>query len=120
MRENQSRNRNTTRRVLTVLNECVNSEHCDKITQRAKLSQNANLTKVNNCNERDRDLNSSRISSVYVRAKYEKDQTLQQIIRLQKIIAVRPTINTSTYRKIVFCKAKKFCKLCFSYLLVNY
>ena len=90
LRENQSRKRNTTRRVMTVLNELVNSEDCDKITQRANLSQNAkmnsnaNFTKMGNCNEKDRDLSSSRIRRVYVRAKYEKDQNLQKNIILVK------------------------------------
>ena len=84
LRESQSRKRNTTSRVFTALNECMNSEYCDKITQRvdlsqnAKLNSNANLTEIDFCNEKDRDLKSSRISGVYVRAKFEKDQNIQK------------------------------------------
>ena len=77
--------RNTCRRVLTVWDESVNSESCDKINQRAKLNQigelnsNANPNKMDNCNETDRKLNPSRFSEVYVRANYEKDRTLQKL-----------------------------------------
>ena len=90
LRESQSGKRNTTRRVLTVFNECVNSESSDKITQRAILSQNAklnstaNLTEMDYCNKKDRNLNSSRISRVQVRAKYEKNGDMQKFISLVK------------------------------------
>ena len=37
---------------------------------------------MDNFNEIDRELSSSRISKVYVRANYDKDRTLQKIIGL--------------------------------------
>ena len=73
-----------------MFNECVNSESSVKITQRATLSQNAklnsnaNLTEMDNCNKKDRNLNSSRISRGYVRAKFEKNGNIQKIISLVK------------------------------------
>ena len=61
-----------------------NSNQRSKLDQNGKLNSNANPIEMDNFNETDQELSSSRISKVYVRANYDKDRTLQKIIGLLK------------------------------------
>ena len=86
----KTRDSYSTKRKVHVWDESVNiltiviSVPNHKLDQNGKLNSNANSIEMDNFNETDQELSSSRISKVYVRANYDKDRTLQKIIGLLK------------------------------------